>query len=794
MRRFRIWLLIVIGLLIAVGLYRLRIEVDIFDLLPGDSLMAQGLRLYQSSFGASRELIISVRAPDSDTTTKAARSLAATIEKSFLSPRVIWQNPLTGRPEDLAELLAYYWFNQPPERFRELAGDLEGARLTQRLEDTKAQMATSYEPEKIARLSYDPLALSHLPFDTAASVLNSKGNPFASRTGEFRILLVEPPFEDAGFWTYRRWTKQVQQAVDKWMDHDPEFNSVTVRVTGTPAFIAQTGSGLLADMETSAIGTLLMVAALFWLVHRQWRPLIWLAALLVLILVLTIGLWGLFIGKLHAVSLGFGAILLGLAADYGLILYQEYLADSGRSIRALQAAVAPSIIWAAGTTSAAFLIIGRSSLPGMRQLGLLVGGGILLAAGIMMLLFLQPLAAKTSAVKKEKPSGVHKVPAWLMGPPIVWAITVVALGISVFVLYRSFPAADYSTRNLGPRQNTAREALEEVQRHIGGYHEGLWLIATGSDLGEVGNRLRQTALVLDEAVAQDLVKNYFLPVTLWPHPEFQTENREVAARLAADFPRIRQAVLDAGFTEASLKLSQMVISDWRRFVEQQGVVVPAQPGARWVFHQFTGEASGKRLALGRVNPAEAASKLQLLALARKIESETGSLLFGWSLLSESLMGLMQRDSLRVLLPIGIVVLILLCVAFQKPGEILLSIATIGFSVVCLLTVMVELGWSWNLMNLMALPLLFGAGVDYSIHIQFALRRFGGELTAVRQTVGNAILLCGASTACAFGSLAFASNTGVASLGRVCAVGILIICLSSVFLLPIWWKNLLGRRA
>ena len=65
------------------------------------------------------------------------------------------------------------------------------------------------------------------------------------------------------------------------------------------------------------------------------------------------------------------------------------------------------------------------------------------------------------------------------------------------------------------------------------------------------------------------------------------------------------------------------------------------------------------------------------------------------------------------------------------------------------------GWSWNLMNVMALPLLFGAGVDYSIHIQLALRRHAGDVTRVRRSVGRAILLCGCSTAAGFGTLAWA---------------------------------------
>jgi lauroyl/myristoyl acyltransferase len=97
------------------------------------------------------------------------------------------------------------------------------------------------------------------------------------------------------------------------------------------------------------------------------------------------------------------------------------------------------------------------------------------------------------------------------------------------------------------------------------------------------------------------------------------------------------------------------------------------------------------------------------------------------------------------------------------------------------------------MNLMALPLMLGTGVDYTIFIQLALRRHGGDLGAVRRSVGRALMLCGGTAVAGFGSLGLSSNPGMASLGRVCAVGIGANMLISVFLLPTWW-TLFSRKS
>jgi lauroyl/myristoyl acyltransferase len=67
-----------------------------------------------------------------------------------------------------------------------------------------------------------------------------------------------------------------------------------------------------------------------------------------------------------------------------------------------------------------------------------------------------------------------------------------------------------------------------------------------------------------------------------------------------------------------------------------------------------------------------------------------------------------------------------------------------------------------------------------------LRRHGGDPGVVHRSVGRALMLCGGTAMAGFGSLGFSSNPGMASLGKVCAVGIGANMLISVFLLPTWW--------
>lgn len=163
-------------------------------------------------------------------------------------------------------------------------------------------------------------------------------------------------------------------------------------------------------------------------------------------------------------------------------------------------------------------------------------------------------------------------------------------------------------------------------------------------------------------------------------------------------------------------------------------------------------------------------------------------LSSWGLLGEEIFARVKANMWKVVGPMVALVLLSLFMAFHRVREISLSLIVLLVSGVCLLAVMRLVGWSWNLLNLMAIPLILGTGVDYSIFMQLALRRYNGDLDLANRAVGRALLLCGCTAVAAFASLGFSSNAGMASLGEVCAVGIGCNMLIAIFLLPVWWQR------
>src|SRR5437773_2746788 len=131
MRFTRAWLWLLLLVPLALGIARLRFDIEILNLLPKKLAVAQGLKIYQQNFADARELIITLEAPTADQAQFAARALAQVLQaQTDLVADVTWQPPWMDSPAQATELVAFLWLNQSPARFGELTNRLAVANLT----------------------------------------------------------------------------------------------------------------------------------------------------------------------------------------------------------------------------------------------------------------------------------------------------------------------------------------------------------------------------------------------------------------------------------------------------------------------------------------------------------------------------------------------------------------------------------------------------------------------------------------------------------------------------------------
>ena len=794
------WLWLFLLVPIVFGLTRLHFDVEIFDLLPDKLPAVKGLKLYQEHFSNARELLITVKAPNAVLAETAARELAIHLRsQTNLVAAVTWEPPWLEHPGQAAELIAYLWLNQSPELFRDLARQLAPDKLSATLTAAREELATTLSPEEIARLGYDPFGLTRLPSSAAgAAPAFSEGQEmFASADGTFRVVFVRAASELRTYRECQKWLEQVRQGARSALNG---MAGVSLGYTGRPSFVAEIAGGMEHDITASVGGTAAIIAGLFWLAHRRVKPMLWLLTLLAAVLGSTLALGGLVYGAINVVSMGFAAILLGLAVDYAVVHYQEALARPDLSIPQIRHAIAPSIFWAAVTTISAFLVLNFGGLAGLGQLGTLVGLGVALAATIMIFEFLPPLFPdRNRPILSNRDAAI--APRAAASPPtidrlrraVVLGVTLlVVLGVGL-VLAFGLPGVDPTANALRPRGSRAYAAIDEIQANLNQKREPLWLIIDGETVAQVGERLAQVQAALGRPEADAVLSGFNLPTALWPRPAAQAENRANARMLVAEREALRQAAFTNGFATPALALTEEVLNTWQIAAAATDTFWPTNPMSQWIFQKFTARTPTNYFALGLLNLKQEASGAPLaLAALNEAMPNRHVLLCGWELLGKSIFSTVRANLWKVITPMLALVLVSLYLAFRRLPEILLSLAALGLSAAVLLSVMRLGGWSWNLLNLMALPLVLGTGVDYSIFMQLALHRCHGDLRLAHRSVGRALLLCGGTAIAGFGSLAWSSNAGMASLGRVCAVGIGSNMLIAIFLLPVWWE-LASRR-
>ena len=789
-----LWWLLLVPL--AFGVARLRFDTEILNLLPDKLAVAQGLKIYQQHFSDARELIITLDAPSAEDAESAARALAQALRtQSNLVADVVWQPVWLEHPTQAAELIAFLWLNQPPSVFGELASRLAVTRLTNTLQETRERLATSFSPHDLAIAGYDPYGLMRLPESVsgAAPALGSGDDLFSSREGTFRLLFVEAKPDLTGYRACRSWMADIQHVITEVRRSGQFPAQAELHFTGRPAFVTEIAGGMEDDLAGSSGGTLATIGILFWLTHRRLRPLFWLLVLLLLILGGTAALGGLGFGRINVVSLGFASILLGLAEDFGILVYQELRSHPELTLRELRRAVAPGIFWSAVTTASAFLTLNLSSVPGLGQLGSLVAIGITVAAVVMLYGYLPLLRRFPSAADRDPLRASRRErfllfqPVKLLPPPVIWLLTLVLLVVAGGLVWQGGLRFDRSPRVLEPKRSDAKATLERIKSRFGGGQEPLWVLVPGQEEAEVGQRLAQVRAVLSQAASNHLIVGFTLPTALWPQPDHQKANRPALAVLLQERRLLRDAALGAGFTPAALVVTENILDCWGRAMAGDEVFWPTNRASQWLLGKVAARTGRGFLALGLVHPTTQAAATKSFAASwpRELQDQ-GVILSGWELLGTTIFDLVMRELPRVLIPIGLLVVVSLWLAFRNLKEVLLSLITLAFSALLLGAAMHVLRWDWNLLNLMALPLMLGMGVDFSIHMQLALRHHGGDRLAVRRSVGRAPLLAGATTVAGFGSLAFSTNGGLASLGKVCALGITLSLVTAVYLLPVWW--------
>jgi hopanoid biosynthesis associated RND transporter like protein HpnN len=125
--------------------------------------------------------------------------------------------------------------------------------------------------------------------------------------------------------------------------------------------------------------------------------------------------------------------------------------------------------------------------------------------------------------------------------------------------------------------------------------------------------------------------------------------------------------------------------------------------------------------------------------------------------------------------------VLLVIAMRRLGDVLRVLVPLGLSIVWTLGVLGLINLPLNFANIIGLPLLLGVGVTFPIYMVHAWR--AGEARLLAAPVARAVLFSALTTLASFGSLAISTHPGTSSLGVLLTVALALTLVSTFVFLP-----------
>jgi predicted exporter len=151
---------------------------------------------------------------------------------------------------------------------------------------------------------------------------------------------------------------------------------VEMHIAGVPLFAEAAAAQAAAEVSTVGVGSLIGIVLLMWLAFRSVRPLVWVVASVALGVASGLSATTLVFGKVHVMTLVFGASLVGVAEDYAIHWFVSRQQSPHEVPRALLRRLLPGLALAMGTSVAGYAVLGAAPFPSLRQVAFFSAVGL----------------------------------------------------------------------------------------------------------------------------------------------------------------------------------------------------------------------------------------------------------------------------------------------------------------------------------------------------------------------------------------------------------------------------------
>jgi len=617
---------------------------------------------------------------------------------------------------------------------------------------------------------------------------------------------------------------------------------VQIRLTGNPALNHEEMLGLAWDIGGGGVFCFLLVAGFLYFSFRSWRLVIASLTTLLVGLIWTAAFAAATIGELNMISIAFAILFIGLGVDFaihfGMAFASERRTHSLTTEAALHKAIdgiGASLVLCGFTTAIGFLVFLPAEYRGVAELGAIAGAGMFIILILTLTLFPSLLSGWLRIpddVEILAPMRVDQVLALgiVRRPRLVCGFALFAAIASIPLLFElRFDAHVIEMRDPDtPSVQAFRDLLADSDTspwYVNVMAPNLAAAAEMADrleaLPEIGRTVSLLSYVPDDQeekleILEDLA---FLmeapPLDQGALPHYGIEEQIEALRELRNVLHETERPADNVAVVTSLDSLEKRLSDFLVRVEDEDDPAQALSDFRdillerlpYAIERFRNSLSVDPIELSdlprelvrRMLAPDGTARIQAFP-AEELQDYDSLKRFTTSVLAVAPraagiapnlvdLGEATARSFRLaLISAAVAISALLFLLWQRPGDVALVLSTLALGSILTCASMALLGLSFNFVNVLVLPLLFGIGVDSGIHLVHRAR-YDAENPSdttgslIETATAGAVFYSAMTTTLSFGTLALSGHKGMQGLGIMLTIGMFWTIVANLIVLP-----------
>lgn len=530
-------------------------------------------------------------------------------------------------------------------------------------------------------------------------------------------------------------------------------------MTGPPVFAVEARDRIKSDAtRLSAIASLL-VATFLLVVYRSPRVLMLAFVPVVSGALVGIAVVGLVFRTIHAITLGFGATLIGEAVDYAVYLFTQTAPDSPVEVTIRR--IWPTLRLGVLTSICGFSAMLLSSFEGFAQLGLFTITGLAVAVCVTRWVLPVLIPARFAGVRQSRTmTWIAVRAAGLRRLRFVVAALVMVAAASLVFGKGAFWAGDLAS--LSPVPPAEQHLDQSLRRDLQAPDAAYLIVVQRPDQEAALEAAERLTAVLEPVIRQGGLAGLDSPTRYLPS-------------LAAQ--RARQAALP---DPATLQIELDTAAQGLPF--QPGLFAPfidtvGKARSRPLINRSTLDGTSLSLKLDSLLSRRADGWIAMLSLRgvtapasieRVIAGEPGAVLVDLKAESNRLLGVYLREGASLAVLGAAAIVLLLAGSLRSLSRLTTVVMPLAAAVVVTLAVLRLGGHALSIFNLFGMLLVVAIGSNYSLFFD----RQRGDPAGLPRVLAS-LLLANACTVAGFGVLALSRTPVLHDLGMPVAIGTLL---------------------